>query len=367
MVNFPRYIKGVGMILIFTRFFNRGLKNSRQSSVDSRQVFDEVVIVGLGLIGGSVARVCRERKIAGKILAYDIDGVQLEYALNNGIIDGIYNFEELKGNVLVVIATPLSLYLEVAKKLAKKIDDGVIITDVGSLKYFVLEQISVIFEKNDVNFIPAHPIAGSEKSGIASGSADLFLDKKLILTPAGFTNKLALKKLQLFWKIIGSKVILMDAKEHDKIFALVSHLPQMLAFENKEDANDDAIIKQHLRLQNSNYNMWQDIFRLNKANLDYYNRIYGDNLREIKTAIAEGSSKRALEFFKNARKVAKRLGIKQQNFSGKDHELIKRRVIIAASYIQLPDIYEFHKHAGTGFRDFTAVLAYLDFVIDDFV
>lgn len=318
--------------------------------------FDRIIIIGLGLIGGSIAAACRAAKIDVKISAYDVDKKQLDFALENQIIDEIYGFEKISGNSLVIIAVPLSSYADIAVRIASEIDDKVTITDIGSLKNFVVERILPIFGDKKNNFVPTHPIAGSEKSGVNNARANLFLDKKIILTPTQFTNKKALKKVELFWQKIGGKTEIMEAKNHDKIFALVSHLPQFLAFiQPEKSVVSDNILLQHLRLQSSNPLIWRDIFNSNKANLDYYLKYYLENLK-----IFENNDLAIISFLKKADAV---LNLAEEKFEKKDAELILKRVFLVAAFINLPDINQFKIHGGSGFRDFTAILSYVKYVL----
>jgi prephenate dehydrogenase len=331
--------------------------------------FEKIIIIGLGLIGGSIARACRVNKISDQILAYDLDQNQLQFALDNKIIDGIYNFDQkISGNNLVIIAAPLSSYEAIATKIADKINNEVLIIDIGSLKNFVVEKIVPIFaDKNKdfrSNFIPCHPIAGSEKSGVANSDANLFLNKKLIITPTDFSDKKALKKISLFCQKIGSKIEIMDAREHDKIFALVSHLPQFLAFTNRENIISDVeIIKKHLRLQASNKRMWQDIFTLNKNNLDYYLKLFLENLK----VFSKSSFEQKIVFLRKAEAVLN-LGeekFNQKEFIQKEWELILKRIIFTTSFVNIDDVEKFKIHAGTGFKDFTAILSYIKWIINN--
>ncbi len=322
--------------------------------------FKKIIIIGLGLIGGSIAKACKESKISDKILAYDIDQDQLQFALNNKIIDKIYNFDQkIQEDSLVIIASPLSSYEEIAKKISLLIDDQVLIIDIGSLKDFVVEKILPIFADKKQNFIPCHPIAGSEKSGVLASQADLFLNKKIIITPTDFSNKTAIKKILLFWQKIGAKPEIMDSKNHDKIFALVSHLPQFLAFTNRENIISDVeIIKKHFRLQGSNEKMWQDIFILNKNNLDYYLKLYLENLR----IFYEGSFKQKISFLKKADAV---LNLVEEKFDQKEEVLILKRIIFVAFFINIDDIEKFKSFGGGGFKDFTAILSYIKWIINN--
>ena len=171
---------------------------------------------------------------------------------------------------LTIIASPLSSYEIIFKKLAERIN-GSILIDVGSLKFCAVNWAKNILNDKSANFVACHPIAGSDKSGISNSNSELLLGKKVIITPTAINSQNDIKKVELFWQKIGSEVELLDDKEHDKIFALVSHLPQFLSFIAQENfKNGDAILNQHFRLQNSNPKIWQEIFLLNQDNIRYY-------------------------------------------------------------------------------------------------
>lgn len=307
-------------------------------------LFKNINIIGLGLLGGSLAKACKKYGVGEKIYGFDADKSQTDFALENKIIDGIYNFSSSSSEDLIIICAPLSRYEEIFKKIGATLEDQKkyldenlqtmsekpIIIDVGSLKDFTTQLSTFLLIKNKINFIPCHPIAGSEKSGVVNSDADLFNGKKVIITP--YENikydENHIKKVKLFWEIIGSKtdqvpmkelVESINSKEHDKIFALVSHLPQFLSFIAKEDFKngENEILNRHFRLQNSNPRIWQEIFKLNEKNLRYY-----------------------LDFF------VKNL----DNFQNENH-----RLVLVESFLKIPDIKKFEKYAGSGFKDFTAI------------
>ncbi|MES2677644.1 MAG: prephenate dehydrogenase/arogenate dehydrogenase family protein [Pseudomonadota bacterium] len=289
-------------------------------------LFQNIIIIGLGLIGGSLAQSCKKHQIAQQILGFDIDQNQINFALNKEIIDQQYNFnQKIANGDLIIICSPLFSYEKILHQLVNWIGDQTLIIDVGSLKNFTLPLAEKILLSKAKNFIACHPIAGSEKSGVTNSQSDLFLDKKTIICPNQINDKNALKKIELFWQKIGAQVEFLDAARHDKIFALVSHLPQFLAFIAQEDFENsaDEILNQHFRLQNSNPKIWQEIFALNRQNLEYYLQFYLKNIDQ---------------------------------YFGDDDDLISRRIALVSCFLNLPDIKEFQPFSGTGFKDFTAII-----------
>ncbi len=292
-------------------------------------LFTNISIIGLGLIGGSLAQACKKYQLAKAIFSFDIDQNQIDLAFVKKIIDGQYNFnQKIANDDLVIICAPLSSYEQILQKLALVISDQTLIIDVGSLKSFTLPLAKKILLNKAKNFIACHPIAGSEKSGVANCDGNLFLGKKTIICPNEINDRNAIKKVELFWQKVGSLVDFLDAKDHDKIFALVSHLPQFLAFiaqENFENG-DDEILNKHFRLQNSNPKIWQEIFTLNRQNIEYYLQFYLENLDKL-----------------------------LQN-SSDENDLVSRRIALVSCFLNLPTIKEFQTFSGSGFKDFTAII-----------
>ncbi len=299
-------------------------------------LFNKVNIIGLGLIGGSIAKSCKKHKISKFIAGYDINKAAVDLALANNTIDELYNFEsEISDNDLTIIASPLLSYEIIFKKLANRKINSSILIDIGSLKFCAVNWAKNILNDKAANFIACHPIAGSDKSGITNSDSDLFLDKKVIITPAEINDLNDIKKVELFWQKIGSTVELLDAKEHDKIFALVSHLPQFLAFIAKEafENGDDEILNKHFRLQNSNPEIWQEIFALNRENIEYYLRFYLKNIDKFLQNLHDSHSK---------------------------SDVISRRIALVSCFLNLPDIEQYKPFSGAGFKDFTAIINHLE-------
>ena len=285
-------------------------------------LFNQINIIGLGIIGGSLAKICKKQNISKKISGFDIDQNQIKFGLENQIIDQIFDLNKPIDDELIIICSPLSSYNKIFTKLKEIISDKTVIIDIGSLKEFTIPLAQEILSEKAKNFVPCHPIAGSDKSGVENSLEDLFLNKKAIITPSAINYENLIKKIALFWQKIGSIPEILDAKEHDKIFALVSHLPQFLSFITKEDIQtDDELLKRHLRLQNSNPQIWQEIFSLNQENIKFYLQ----------------------DFLKNIDKLIK------------DNSALNRRSLIVSAFLNIPDIKKYQKFSGTGFQDFVAI------------
>lgn len=308
----------------------------------SVQTFSKTLVIGLGLIGGSFAKALRQHKISEKIYAYDLDPDALEAAMKSGVIDDFVMLDdELSDFDFIVLASPLSTYEKLIAALKNKIAKDAVIIDLGSIKNLTIKK------KLGANFIPCHPIAGSDKTGFENSDAALFTAKKFIICPENCDEK-SLKKVVEVAKEISSEVEFLEAKKHDEIYALVSHLPQFLSFLTKDFSPKkltNEFLKTAFRLDNSNPEIWNDIFKLNENNLEKF----------------------YLEFFDNLEK-----NIKTPNHSPlttydlplTTHDLLDPnilfRVLVVKSYLEIKQIESYKNYAGSGFRDFTSIIAVLN-------
>jgi cyclohexadieny/prephenate dehydrogenase len=245
-----------------------------------KSLFNQITIIGLGLIGSSLARIIREKGLARRIIGCSTSSETLAKAKELGIIDaGILSAADaVKRSELVILCTPLATYGTLAAQMAAQLKPGCILTDVGSVKHYAIDEITAHLRHGQL-FIPAHPIAGSEQSGIEAGHTELFRGKKLIITPAtGFHGKAACDKVTALWQACGASVELLKPEKHDSIYASMSHAVQMVAYayalslkENGEDAvataaqQMDAIFRQFTRLSASDPVMWRDIAIANRT------------------------------------------------------------------------------------------------------
>ncbi|MFT6107061.1 MAG: prephenate dehydrogenase [Rickettsiales bacterium] len=292
-------------------------------------LFKNISIIGLGLMGGSLAKSCKKNGLGENILGSDVDKTQEEFALKNKIIDQVVDFEKSPENDLIIICSALSSYGKIFQKITPIIGNKTLIIDIGSVKEFTLKIAKEILGEKSKNFTPCHPIAGSEKSGIANSNDDLFVGKKTFICKGKENDENKIKKIEQFWQKIGSNTEFIDTKKHDKIYALVSHLPQFLAFAAKEyfQNGSDEILNRHFRLQNSNPKMWQEIFDLNRINIDYYLQLFLKNIDEVIILLNE-------EKYQKTR---------------------SERSILVSCFLNIPDIENFQEYGGSGFKDFTAI------------
>jgi cyclohexadieny/prephenate dehydrogenase len=259
-------------------------------------LFENVTVIGLGLVGSSVARAAREYKLATHITGCDASELTLGYARSHEIADNVTRDPALAvgGSQIVIIATPPSTFAEIAARIAPALAPGTIVMDTGSVKRAAVEAIESKLPDHAI-FIPAHPIAGGEKSGIHAGRADLFQKKRVIVSPAEAEQTDALKKITQFWQGMGARVEGIPAGLHDKIYAYVSHLPQLLAFAAKHSIQykNEPQLQPFLRISGSSPDLWIDIFALNHdyllAGLDRYLDAITHVHRELATATEGGA------------------------------------------------------------------------------
>jgi len=221
------------------------------------------------------------------------------------------------GSDLVVIATPLSSYEDVISKIKNSLKDGVILTDVGSVK----ENIINLVEKNipeNISWIPSHPIAGTEESGPEAGFSELFKNRWCILTPSKKAKEKDINLLQTFWEKIGSKVDIMKPKQHDYILSITSHMPHLIAYNivntslNIQDEKESTIVKysagglrDFTRIAASNPIMWRDVFIQNKKNTSKMIDQFINNLEDLKKAIENEDGKKLEQIFTKTKKIRK--------------------------------------------------------------
>jgi len=284
-------------------------------------MFKRVCIIGCGLIGSSIARAIRKRNLSAKIVSSNRSDSVNKKVLELKIVDDS-NSDARKmteGSDLIIIATPLSSYEDVIFKIKDSLKSGSILTDVGSVK----ENIISLIEKNvpkNVSWISSHPISGTEESGPESGISELFENRWCILTPSKKAKDKDIQILKNFWKKIGSKVDIMEAKQHDYILSITSHIPHLIAYNivntilNAQDKKESDVIKysagglrDFTRIAASNPIMWRDIFMHNKKNTTDMIDNFIENLKDLKKAIENGDGKKLEEIFTKTRKIRKEI------------------------------------------------------------
>jgi cyclohexadieny/prephenate dehydrogenase len=283
----------------------------------SGPIFEKIALVGIGLIGSSLARVMRREKLAGHIAVSTRSAATLKRAEELGLGDSYSTdaAEAVRDADLVIISVPVGSSGEVAAQIAPALKAGAIVTDVGSTKRSVIAQIEPHMPEN-VHFIPGHPLAGTEKSGPDAGFADLFENRWCIFTPLPDTDAAALEKLSEFWRRCGSDIDTMDPEHHDMVLAIVSHLPHIIAYNIVGTADDlEAVTKTEVikysasgfrdftRLAASDPTMWRDVCLHNKdAILEMLAR-FSEDLASLQRAIRWGDGEKLFDMFTRTRAV----------------------------------------------------------------
>ncbi|MGE5173240.1 MAG: prephenate dehydrogenase [Betaproteobacteria bacterium] len=275
--------------------------------------FNNVTIIGVGLIGGSLAKVLKTKNIAGRITGAGRSRETLELALKNGVIDrmGKGISHAVEDADLVVLASPVGTFERIVREIGPHFKKGAILTDVGSVKGALIRKIEDAIPSG-IHYVPAHPIAGREKSGVVESTETLFQDRRCILTPTVRTDKKALEAVQEMWIAAGAEVIIMDADLHDKVFAAVSHLPHVAAFammcavaELNTGTKDylqfsGAGFRDFTRIAASSPEMWKDICIMNRDNLIQMIDRYVSSLNRFKREIIAGDEKRLEKHLKTS-------------------------------------------------------------------
>lgn len=282
-------------------------------------MFERLCILGVGLIGGSVARAARQRGLCRTIVGYgrrqqDLDNLQLGKML--AVIDDYYLDlgEALNGTDAVLIATPVGAIESVLTLLKPFWSEHTLYTDVGSTKASVIAAAERVFGRMPANLVPAHPIAGAEKSGVRAAKADLFVSRRVIITPVEATARPALEKIRLFWQGLGASVSLMTPEKHDHVLAATSHLPHVLAFAlvdllSRKNEQHDIFhyaaggFKDFTRIAASDPVMWQDICVANRKEIIPLLRQTREQLSKIEYLLENNELRPLFEIFGNAQKA----------------------------------------------------------------
>lgn len=276
-----------------------------------------VVIVGLGLIGGSFAAALKAAKSVGEVVGYSRSETTLARGLELGVIDRAETdiAKAVAGADLVMLAAPIGATQALLEAMKPGLDGRTIVTDAGSVKGNVVEAARQVFGSVPPWFVPGHPIAGAEKSGVEAANAGLYKHHKVILTPLDTTDASALKLVSDAWAVTGAEVLLMEVERHDAVLACTSHLPHMLAFSlvdtlAREDENQEIFryaaggFRDFTRIASSDPTMWHDIFVANRdavlMALDHFSR----GLNDMRTAVAQQDSQAMLGIMTRA-KVAR--------------------------------------------------------------
>ena len=293
-------------------------------------MFKNILIIGCGLIGSSILRDIYNKKISKQIYVYEKSKKYISKIkkINSKVIFLNKLDQRISDIDLVILSTPMSQYEKIIPYLNKYLNKKSIITDVGSTKQNVLKLKNNKLNKS-LDWISSHPISGSEVSGPENGSKDLFINKWCIIISDKNKNKT--RKIVRFWKKLGSKVIFMNAIEHDKIFSITSHLPHLIAYNLIKTAQDFQKInrkniiqfsagglRDFSRTAASNEIMWRDIFFNNKKNMISSINMFVKNLKVFKKNIKNLNDRDLKKILINSKKVRKQIIHLKQDVSKPD-------------------------------------------------
>lgn len=279
--------------------------------------FDRVALIGIGLIGSSLARVLRRDGLAGHIAVCAQTHATLDKAVELGIADSTTTDarQAVDGADLVVLCTPLGAYGRIAEAMAPGLKPGCIVTDVGSVKQCVINDVGPHVPEG-CHLVPAHPVAGTEHSGPEAGFADLFRDRFCILTPPPGADQAAVDTIDALWKAAGMKVECMSAHHHDRVLAMTSHLPHLIAYTIVGTATD---LSEHLMMEVVKYSaggfrdftriaasdpvMWRDVFLSNRDSVLEMLGRFSEDLTALQRAIRWGEGEKLQELFTRTREI----------------------------------------------------------------
>ncbi len=283
--------------------------------------FDRIALIGLGLIGSSIAWAARRAELGAHITGYAKSPQTRQTSLRLGFVDSIADSaaEAARGADLVILCTPVGTYGALAQEIQGALKPGSIISDVGSVKTAVVRDVGP-FVPEGAHFIPAHPVAGTEYSGPESGFAELFDNRWCILTPPPGADREAVGRLTRFWQSCGSNVDFMTPEHHDLVLAVTSHLPHLIAYNmvgtaaDLEQVTQTEVIKysasgfrDSTRIAASDPTMWRDIFLNNReAVLEMLGR-FTENLSALQRAIRWGEGDELFDAFTRTRAIRKQI------------------------------------------------------------
>jgi cyclohexadieny/prephenate dehydrogenase len=279
--------------------------------------FARVSIIGLGLIGSSLARAVRATMPTVALTGTDSDPAVRERVLELGLLDDIADSPgaAVTDADLVLLAAPLGAFAEIGAAIAPELAPGAVVSDTGSAKQVVLDALAGLLPAH-VHLVPAHPVAGTERSGPDAGFPDLFRDRWCILTPPPGADEAAVARVTEFWARLGSRVEVMDARHHDLVLAVTSHIPHLIAYSivgtaaDLEGVTRGEVIKysaggfrDFTRIAASDPTMWRDVFLTNReAVLEVLGRVTED-LSALQRAIRWGDGDTLFQRFASSREI----------------------------------------------------------------
>ncbi len=255
-------------------------------------------------MGASLCKSIKKNKISRKITGFDINTKSLDYALKNKIIDnGISQINNIDHPDIIILCTPVSTYEDLSLILSKVVTKKSILTDIGSSKGRMYDNIHKILFKTKISYISSHPMVGSEKSGIRNNQSDMYKDKIIFLIDKSKCSTSTYKTLNSFWKSLGSLTYTLSKKQHDTLMSQTSHISHLMSYVFMQSLPQSIInnnlslllgggIREHVRLSKSDPKMWTDIFINNRSNLIKSINLIEKNISTLKKMISESEEKK---------------------------------------------------------------------------
>lgn len=288
------------------------------SDVSHRPLFNRIAVIGVGLIGGSLARACRDG-IASRVIGLDVDQTHLQQALSLGLVNQADDLPTgVEGADLVVVAVPVGAIVRVVRAIAPHLAAESIVTDVGSVKGDLVAEVEEEIPAGRT-YVGGHPITGTERSGPEASRAGLFQNSLCVLTPTSRTPAEALGKVTHLWETLGSKVVRMDPFQHDRIFALVSHLPHVVAYTlmatllSPTEEGEELLgfsaggLRDFTRIAASDPVMWRDILIRNRKEVLESIARFQKALTRLEEMIRTQDAAGLMEEFQRAKEIREQL------------------------------------------------------------
>ena len=275
-----------------------------------------ICIAGVGLIGGSLALALKRSKAVGHVVGFGCTESNLKRAVESGVIDSYATdaAAAVHGTQLVVLAVPLGATVDVLRAMQPGLAADVVLTDVGSAKRCVIKAAAQVFGSVPERFVPGHPIAGTERSGVEAAFESLFDDHRVILTPLEHTDAGALELVQNMWQSAGAEVLMLEPEHHDQVLAATSHLPHMLAYTlvdvlGRMEEHTEMFryaaggFRDFTRIASSDPTMWHDICIANRDALLAALERFGAELDQVRDMIRQGDSAGLQRVFSRAKSL----------------------------------------------------------------
>ena len=311
--------------------------------MNAQPQFKRLALIGFGLIGGSIARAAKAQGLVSEIVTTARSEKTRARVKELGIADAVVetNLEAVKGADLVILCIPVGACGPVAAEVAAHLAPGAIISDVGSVKGAVVREMAPHLPQ-DIHFVPAHPVAGTEHSGPDSGFAELFINRWCILTPPVGTEASATEKLRAFWAAMGAKVEVMTPDHHDLVLAITSHLPHLIAYTIVGTADELAQVtssevikfsaggfRDFTRIAASDPTMWRDVFLANKEAVLEMLGTFNEDLSKLTRAIRRGDGEALFDHFARTRAIRRGIVETGQDSAapdfGRPHEKLDKK------------------------------------------